>query len=761
MPPVPTIVTGQKPNLLALNESTPSNSTDSSFKTAGKVAGHIALPVAGGLGGAGLGALVGTLVAPGVGTVIGAAVGAGLGGGTGEAAAQKWIEGEENLHWGPIIAMGTLSGMTAGASSLLASIGRGVVRVGENVLWRGTVKTAEVMTAAGKSGVQAIGQRAAVNVGQGTLYRGIDAAVDGKTWRNVVNPASMSVDVIAGELIFRGAVKAFGVKTIFKKAEDFTPEIRAQSQEARSSAILFLNQEWHWRLDGLEGLPRLVGFPEVRKKIGELGSVLKLLRNHLTKQSAETIDSGFSVWVIDKWLYKTVLDGIHSYRQQLSANPPLAEPRVWVATQVQKLSAFLDEQISAAQFFLRIIPNQGDPFTKAIDATAVMSPTAKWTISLSGVGAGAIGAGVVGLYRFDKHLKAENLFPIAAYASMAGRDVSFDEVYDRVDRLHAFTQKLKFAHIDEDGTELEFKPVAWQVILPALSGNGEFTPEKLHRLAYDLYAVIHRLMEKDPKPSNPIGVRCGGKNIYGFNYEENLLPEAMRAKVRELVKRYQESVGFLSRYTEIECEDSIFSSDKCPPLDEISLSRARFFSTINLDTKTRDLLTGFCSSSACFTGNVYLQTKEGEPIAFDDLAAKAKRGEGLPVFTSFDEKLQRVVYQQPTIFFDHANRQSVLWYLQLEDSQQQTFTLPVTEEHPLFVEREGKRRWSRVAELRDGDFLLGPNQEHYRFHRDASRVVHGAFNVYNLSFSARATDQIPTYLVSPDGTHWLIAHNFK
>ncbi|MDO8527774.1 MAG: hypothetical protein Q7T03_08825 [Deltaproteobacteria bacterium] len=150
----------------------------------------------------------------------------------------------------------------------------------------------------------------------------------------------------------------------------------------------------------------------------------------------------------------------------------------------------------------------------------------------------------------------------------------------------------------------------------------------------------------------------------------------------------------------------------------------------------------------CFAGSMLLKKADGSLISFDALKALDEAGQPLPQLASFDEEKGKVVYQYPTKLIPHPQWHSTMVYLN---------GLEVTANHPMLVERGGQNVWLPADEIEIGDSLINPEGEVWT--AGPIQKETGIFDVYDISFSADKTGQHPTFLVSPDGAHWFVAHN--
>jgi len=160
----------------------------------------------------------------------------------------------------------------------------------------------------------------------------------------------------------------------------------------------------------------------------------------------------------------------------------------------------------------------------------------------------------------------------------------------------------------------------------------------------------------------------------------------------------------------------------------------------------------------CFPGSAYLQKRNGGLISFRELSILANDGRELPEVASFDEGTSSVVYQRPVKVISHGVQDSTLLYLGLEDDISMVPPLMVTENHELLVNRDEEQVWVPAGELRTGDELVGPEGSYY-YEDSATIAIQGAFDLFDLSFSTPDRRLKPTFLVSPDGTNWFVAHN--
>lgn len=160
----------------------------------------------------------------------------------------------------------------------------------------------------------------------------------------------------------------------------------------------------------------------------------------------------------------------------------------------------------------------------------------------------------------------------------------------------------------------------------------------------------------------------------------------------------------------------------------------------------------------CFPGDAYLQKSNGSLINFKDLSVMANEGKELPEVASFDEESSSVVYQRPTKVIEHGMVNSTLLYLGLADDIGMITPLMVTANHQLLVDRNEERVWVPAGELENGDELVGPDGV-YAYEHSATLAIQGSFELFDISFSTPDHSLKPTFLVSPDGTFWFVAHN--
>lgn len=155
----------------------------------------------------------------------------------------------------------------------------------------------------------------------------------------------------------------------------------------------------------------------------------------------------------------------------------------------------------------------------------------------------------------------------------------------------------------------------------------------------------------------------------------------------------------------------------------------------------------------CFPAETLLLKEDGNTISMGEYAAIwAVDPSAVPEIATYDEN-GSLLYRKPTEVFDHGITQSTLLYLGLEDENTNITPLRVTSNHPLLVDRGGEMDWVDAGDLIDGDLIVGPAGE-YRYDEETTMSVEGAFALYNFEFEGPHT-----YLVSPDGANWIVAHN--
>ena len=130
---------------------------------------------------------------------------------SGNGIAEHWIDHSENLHWGAIISTGLLGGINAGSTSIVAGMRQRTIQVAERGVGALVFRGARMLVASGEMGASSVLQRAAVNIGQGFLYRGVDAIIENdKGISDSLNPSAIITDVIFGEIMVRGMSRIMG-----------------------------------------------------------------------------------------------------------------------------------------------------------------------------------------------------------------------------------------------------------------------------------------------------------------------------------------------------------------------------------------------------------------------------------------------------------------------------------------------------------------------------------------------------------------------
>ncbi len=331
----------------------------------------------------------------------------------------------------------------------------------------------------------------------------------------------------------------------------------------------------------------------------------------------------------------------------------------------------------------------------------------------------------------------------------------FFEIYNEVAKLHNLVVGMEKGSTHPKSKENEkvstitsyFKAQDWAAIRPHLLRGGIFSPSLLVALNRDLYAAYYKLA----RGGRDIPREIVFKEISGLcnvSYDRTKVPSVLSPFVSETTKRFNGAMIWLSKYDRFACDGA------CSEPSTLDFKPPPYF---NMHEAIANQVLECSAGGGCFTGETYLKTVEGGLITFDALAKLNAQGQPLPQLASFNEATEAIVFQQPTRLIDHGIMQSTLVYLRAQKNGGETVTLKVTSEHRLFVERNGAKVWVPVGDLKPGDKLADERGGYYTFDSATTTAVQGAFHLYNLSFA----NGPPTYLVSPDGNHWFVAHNIK
>ncbi|MDO8527401.1 MAG: hypothetical protein Q7T03_06935, partial [Deltaproteobacteria bacterium] len=165
---------------------------------------------------------------------------------------------------------------------------------------------------------------------------------------------------------------------------------------------------------------------------------------------------------------------------------------------------------------------------------------------------------------------------------------------------------------------------------------------------------------------------------------------------------------------------------------------------------------GGWGGGGCFGGATYVRLENGALMTMGELHTMMLQGGELPKMASFDETSGQIIYQTPTAFMQRPLVDGALLYVNVEGKAD---SLEVTPNHPMLVQKEAGSPpgWVTAGELHSGDKLVNPEGDPFVI--QSIRTETGAFDVFNLSFSEEKTGMHPTYLVSPDGLTWFVAHN--
>jgi hypothetical protein len=153
---------------------------------------------------------------------------------------------------------------------------------------------------------------------------------------------------------------------------------------------------------------------------------------------------------------------------------------------------------------------------------------------------------------------------------------------------------------------------------------------------------------------------------------------------------------------------------------------------------------------------------DGNSIPFEQFHNLYGQGEEIPEVASWDVEAKRIVYQRPIKILAHPNSEwenMIDLQCNTQDGQTLNSPLEVTDRHELLTGFFDSQ-WPRVLDLYDQTPLVTSAGLCF-FNDSLTRSGAPQSVVYNLSFTSTSgnEDLIPNFLVSPDGIHWLVAHN--
>ncbi|MBI2345542.1 MAG: hypothetical protein HYV03_01340 [Deltaproteobacteria bacterium] len=137
--------------------------------------------------------------------------------------------------------------------------------------------------------------------------------------------------------------------------------------------------------------------------------------------------------------------------------------------------------------------------------------------------------------------------------------VRFFSLYTQVKSFDAVTTEWAWQKTNYGCCELEFAPDYWgNSVLPMIDAWGEFAPESLTAMAYDMYSTVYYLAGMDipakdvQLPSGWMG--CGETYISALALPMADVPASLRAPLWEMMGAYGRSALWLLQYKQIECE---------------------------------------------------------------------------------------------------------------------------------------------------------------------------------------------------------------
>lgn len=158
----------------------------------------------------------------------------------------------------------------------------------------------------------------------------------------------------------------------------------------------------------------------------------------------------------------------------------------------------------------------------------------------------------------------------------------------------------------------------------------------------------------------------------------------------------------------------------------------------------------------CFPGDAFLRLSDGTPIEFAEYARLYGDADVKPAVASWNPETGEAIYQSPVKVLVHPDSEhEVMLEIQCTFGNGIVPDLPlvVTDKHELLT---GAGTYIRAIDLKIGSALITEGGQCF-----INPAGYGETQsvVYNLSFNP--SDNIPNYLVSPDGAVWYIAHNIE
>lgn len=164
--------------------------------------------------------------------------------------------------------------------------------------------------------------------------------------------------------------------------------------------------------------------------------------------------------------------------------------------------------------------------------------------------------------------------------------------------------------------------------------------------------------------------------------------------------------------------------------------------------------------SFCFPGSTLLRQEDGTAMTMQALlhthTSRVSHRSALRI-ASWDFATRRVVYRHPDRFTLHPQGEPVdmIRVAFGANTGGGAYFLDVTTTHEIFATRHGTDRWPTAGALEDSDQLLGLDGTRYPVRATESLRRQEALALFDLGFR----DEPHNYFVSPDGLHWVLAHN--
>lgn len=160
----------------------------------------------------------------------------------------------------------------------------------------------------------------------------------------------------------------------------------------------------------------------------------------------------------------------------------------------------------------------------------------------------------------------------------------FLDVYPTIQAFDQLTdQWYQHKTSTEDG-ELEFGAEYWRAaVLPHITGDGEFTPDRISQMSVDLYTAMFDLADapgaRKPGYLPSRRMECDRTYIASILFFSGEVSAFVKPALLEALTTYSRSIKWLAQYYDIECE-----GDGCGAIDEVSIGAITLLPPLQEDT---------------------------------------------------------------------------------------------------------------------------------------------------------------------------------